>query len=143
MEEQDRQGLLRMDEHSWYDVEKGKIVFLSLEDEVEYKKEALESINNAISAYDMVGVAGKIGVVYLGLRTMGTLFGVGPEINTEELSIPDTLGGISAYLGGMCWLIARGLQLAGGRSTKKDYENALERLTKQSSACLDVVNGEV
>ena len=95
------------------------------------EQEALERHNEDVAAYDTLGMAGKVGLAYLGLRAMGLLAGFGPEINAEEPAILDCVGGSLAYLGGACWLSARILSLD-RRIVKRDYENALERLSEQS-----------
>lgn len=141
MEEQEGQDLVGIDDYRGYDRASKQTVFLSPEHEVKYRKEVLEWNNQDVSAYDALGIAGKVGLAYLGLRAMGLLAGFGPEINAEEPAIFDCVGATLAYLGGACWLSARILSLD-RRIAKRDYESALERLSEQSPNSLKVVGGE-
>ena len=77
--------------------------------------------------YDKLGYLGGVGIFYLGLRAAGILMGIGPDLNSNETSLPDFFGFISTYVGGVCWLSGK-INEVEERGCKKDYKNYLEKM---------------
>ena len=132
----ENRDLAPMDKYSFYNKRTQEREFVSPEAEVEWNKECLDDVVDGRKTYDLLGIGGKVGVTYLGLRAFGKLCGFGPELDPDVLNvtgIADAIGFASTYVGGMCWLAAKLLQYTDERSARKDYKKAVSKL-KQNIA---------
>ena len=120
--------LVPIDEYRVFNKKAQKTEFVSPQAEVDWTKKCLDDVVEDRKLYDKLGIVGKIGIIYLGLRTLGRLTGIGPEINPEEVNLLDAIGFSLAYVGGACWAAGKLMQYTDERSWRKDYQKALGKL---------------
>ncbi|MDP4039725.1 MAG: hypothetical protein Q8P57_04055 [Candidatus Pacearchaeota archaeon] len=126
--------LVPIDEYRVFNKRTREQKFVSLQHEVDWTKKCLDNSVEDRKLYDKFGIAGKIGFVYMGIRAMCHLAGIGPELNPNEENLLDAIGFSLAYLGGACWASAKLIQYTDERSCRKDYQKVLGKLEQEKTA---------
>ena len=92
------------------------------------KKDKLAEVLEDKETLKRLGIAGKIGIVYLGLRAMGRFAGIGPEIEPKEICIVDAIGVSSAYIGGCCLGLSKFLELTYQKTLERNCKTGLDQI---------------
>lgn len=124
----DYSNIYQMDEEVFYHWGTGKRVHLNPEQQAGWHKENLDRVVEDRKSFGLLGKLGKIGILYMGLRAVGLMSGIGPELNEHEHHLADMIGFTMTYLGGCTWFCGKLYQFTEERSARKDYEAAVSRL---------------
>ena len=103
---------------------------IDLKKEITIKGEYLDAVIRARKTCNKFGIAGKLGIAYIGLRAAGRLIGIGPEL-TEEIILPDKIVFCLTYIGSLFWVSAKTLQHTDEKKHRQEYQNAVSRLEKK------------
>lgn len=109
------------------------------EEEIKHRHGALEFSQDCSDSYDWVwNWMGKPGFLYSGLRLLGLVVGIGPEIDAMEPALLDGTAGTLVFLGGICKFCSL-LSSFDVRSGKRGLEEATKRLGFKNSAVEKIV----
>ena len=120
--------LVPVDEYRVFNKKTGKREFASPQSEADWNRVCLEGDVRMRESYEKVGVIGKIGIAYMGLRAMGHLAGIGRELNPLEVNLLDATGVVSAFIGGVFLASGKLIQHTDERISREDYQRALDKL---------------
>jgi hypothetical protein len=113
--------------------------YKSPEEEIRSHYGAMEFSQDGVDIYETGWKwLGKPGFLYSGLRLLGLVGGIGPEIDAVEPAMLDGLAGIFVFMGSICKFCSS-LAYLDVRSSKKDLEEATKRLGFNNSAVEKIV----